>query len=298
MYSFVAILLLQRVKRSLCSEELNVAMQKLDDFVHNCGHGLDWPSLSKKWWCRSLALWLLVLLAFVVQQALEVWKTGGLALDESVVSPANLQILKASTSCLLFAVCSAVVMNAAYWEFTLMLGLGKTLDCWCADIMEDQDYITGIQSWNSLQALLKSVAREVTPSFIVLYLFGYAGFLVAVVGSISLLLDPNLDGATVALYEFALLPLIYLFFLSARLFAGGAGLSEKCQQIPAFVNQLSCAGLKEPDIDRQYLVRYISDSRAGFIVHGVTLSQTALLKQVHVLFALCSGVAGILIRHL
>ena len=43
---------------------------------------------------------------------------------------ARLRILKIVTSFVLFVVSSAVVMNGAYFQFNLLLGLGKTLDCW------------------------------------------------------------------------------------------------------------------------------------------------------------------------
>eukprot|EP00435_Cladocopium_sp_Y103_P066544 s28_g28.t2 len=228
LFSTVAILLLHLVKRSLCSADLNMALQKLDS-----------------WWLR---------------------------------------ILQAVASCLLFAISSAVVMNGAYVQFNLLLGLGKTLDCWCADIVETQNFISGIQSWNSLQALLKCVGREITPCFTSLNLLGYVGFFVALAGSFSLLLDDGLEVWKVFLYESSLLPLLYLFYLSARLFAQGASLSERCRQIPAFVNQLSMLS-DGADTDRQYLVRYISDSAAGFIVNGVTLSQSAFLRQMHFLAA-------------
>ena len=78
------------------------------------------------------------------------------------------------------------------------------------------------------------------------------GFFASLAGSFSLLLDDGMEAWKVALYEFSLLPLVYLFFLSASLFAKGAWLSEKCRQIPAFVNQLDGNGA---DSDRQYLVR-------------------------------------------
>lgn len=209
--------------------------------------------------------------------------------------PRWLCILQAIASCSLFAISSAVVMNGAYVQFNLLLDLGKTLDCWCADIVENQDFISGIQSWNSLQALLKCVGREITPCFISLNLLGYVGFFVAITGSFTLLLDDGLEVWMVLLYESSLLPLLYLFYLAARLFAQGASLSERCRQIPAFVNQLSMLS-DGADTDRQYLVRYISDSAAGFIVHGVTLSQSALLRQTHFLSAVCSGISGVLLR--
>ena len=221
---------------------------------------------------------------------LEVWVADGFV-DWSEC--ARLRILKIVTSFVLFVVSSAVVMNGAYFQFNLLLGLGKTLDCWCADMIESEEFISGIKSWNSMQALLKCIGREITPCFTALNLLGYVGFFASLAGSFSLLLDDGMEAWKVALYEFSLLPLVYLFFLSASQFAKGAWLSEKCRQIPAFVNQLHGNGA---DTDRQYLVRYISDSAAGFVIHGATLSQGVFLRQMHFLTAIVSAVTGILVR--
>lgn len=296
LFSTVALLLLHLVKRSLRSPDLNMALQQLDGFVQDCGRGLDWASVAKKHWCYFAFLWLLVLLAFTIQQFLE--EIAGNR--EGWYAPAPdgsrwLRIFQAFASCILFAISSAVVMNGAYIQFNLLLGLGKTLDCWCADITETQDFISGIQSWNSLQALLKCVGREITPCFTALFLLGYVGFFAALAGSFALLLDDGLDVWKTSIYEWSLLPLLYLFYLSTRLCAKGASLSERCRQIPAFVNQLNMFG-EGADTDRQYLVRYISDSAAGFIVNGVTLSQAAFLKQMHFLAAVFSGISGVLLR--
>ena len=158
LFSAVAVLLLQLVKRSLYSEDLNRAVQQLDDFVKDCGHGLNWSSVAQKYWCRFVCLWATLLVAFVIEQALEVWAADGFW-DWSV--GARVRVLKAVTSFVLFAVSSAVVMNGAYFQFNLLLGLGKTLDCWCSDLIESQDFTSGIESWNSIQALLKCVGREI-----------------------------------------------------------------------------------------------------------------------------------------
>ncbi|OLQ15529.1 hypothetical protein AK812_SmicGene161 [Symbiodinium microadriaticum] len=50
------------------------------------------------------------------------------------------------------------------------------------------------------------------------------------------------------------------------------------------------------DVHRQYLVRFITDSAAGFIVKGVTLTQAIFLRQVYFLGTLFSGLLGVLIR--
>eukprot|EP00438_Fugacium_kawagutii_P013869 Skav228409 [mRNA] locus=scaffold3824:293097:294914:- [translate_table: standard] len=286
------------MKRSLRSPDLNMAVRRLDLFVQNCGKGLDWGSSATRYWYRFRALWLVVVVAFLVQQVLEAWMAHAAAHADGLghdfeVSRNHFLNLKAIVGVLLFAVSSAVVMDGAYFQFNLLLGLGKTLDCWCADILQSPDFNSGRESWNALQALLKCIGREITPCFTALNLLGYVGFIAALAGSFTTLLLDDVEGAVLFLSKFALLPLVYLFYLSARLFAKGASLSEKCHQIPAFVNQLPGEGA---DTDRQYLVQYISASSAGFIVHGVSLSQSQFLKQMHFLTAVFSGFAGILLR--
>ena len=54
----------------------------------------------------------------------------------------------------------------------------------------------------------------------------------------------------------AAVPLVFLFALSMRLFSHGAGLTEKCRTIPAFVNQIPRE--EGIDLERQYLVDFIT----------------------------------------
>jgi len=63
-------------------------------------------------------------------------------------------------SVLVYMLSSGMIMAAAYSQSHLLLGLDKSLDCWCARLMADPDFELGVQSWNILQALLKSVGRE------------------------------------------------------------------------------------------------------------------------------------------
>ncbi|CAE7913445.1 unnamed protein product, partial [Symbiodinium necroappetens] len=85
------------------------------------------------------------------------------------------------------------------------------------------------------------------------------------------------------------IPILWLLLLSLRLCSAGADLTSKCQNIPAFVNQLQS---NEPlNEDRQYLVRYIDDSSAGFVIKDVKLTREIFLKEM-ILFA---GTASALI---
>lgn len=290
-FSTVAIFLLKLMTTLVHSEHLNVAMVRLDRYLRDCGQGLDWGSCAIEQWRCFVIMWSMLIGAFVTEQTLELYHAN--EVDHHWSVPMKLHIVKALVSIILLTVSSSVVMTGAYFQFNLLLGLAKTIDCWCSDIAETEDFMAGIRSWNTLQALLKSVGRELTPCFVALNTLGYVGFFAALAGSCSLLLDDHLDGWTLALSEFALLPTIYLFYLSARLFAEGALLSEKCHQVPAFVNQLPG---EDDDAQRQYLVRFVADSSTGFIVKGVMLTQSAFLKQVQLLTAIFSSFGGILLR--
>lgn len=104
-----------------------------------------------------------------------------------------MHVAREAVTIVLFAVSSWVAMNGAYFQFNLLLGLGKTLDCWCGDMLETQNFIGGISSWNSLQAMLKCVGREVTWCFTVLISLGYIGLFISLAASLSLFLEPDLD---------------------------------------------------------------------------------------------------------
>lgn len=88
-------------------------------------------------------------------------------------------------------------------------------------------------------------------------------------------------------------PLLFLSCLSLRLSAHGAALTEKCRAIPSFVNQIPG---KLIDQERQYLVRFIEDSSAGFFVRNVKLTQEMVMKQVYIVGALLSATFSALSR--
>ena len=92
---------------------------------------------------------------------------------------------------------------------------------------------------------------------------------------------------------FSSVPLLFLCTLSLRVSAHGAALTEKCRAIPSFVNQIPANDI---DHNRQYLVRFIQDSSAGFCIRDVKLTQEMFMKQVYVVGALLSATFSALSR--
>ena len=70
---------------------------------------------------------------------------------------------------------------------------------------------------------------------------------------------------------------------------------DSCEVAP-FINQLQSAD--KCDFTGQYLVRFIQDSHAGFIVCGVTVTMNGFLRQMATLTTLVSGLVGVLLRML
>ena len=79
-----------------------------------------------------------------------------------------------------------------------------------------------------------------------------------------------------------------------RICAAGADLTAKCHGIPAFVNQLA-AGVPL-SVERQYLVQFISDSSAGFVINDVKLTREFFMKEILVFAGISSGLVTILSR--
>lgn len=65
-------------------------------------------------------------------------------------------------------------------------------------------------------------------------------------------------------------------------------------EVAPFVNELECGSKR--DLERQYLVQFITDSRAGFIVSGIRVTLSGFLRQMATLGTLISGMVGVAIR--
>mmetsp|Transcript_40792 Transcript_40792/g.67446 ORF Transcript_40792/g.67446 Transcript_40792/m.67446 type:complete len:163 (-) Transcript_40792:296-784(-) len=155
------------------------------------------------------------------------------------------------------------------------------------------EFEEGVRTWNVLQALLKCVGRELAGSFLIFQGFGYLCFIFFLVSGIVLIFSNDFEALPLMMEVLSGVPLLFLSCLSLRLSAHGAALTEKCLAIPSFVNQIPS---KLIDQERQYLVRFIEDSSAGFFVRNVKLTQEMVMKQVYIVGALLSATFSALSR--
>eukprot|EP00434_Breviolum_minutum_P008612 symbB.v1.2.007597.t2/scaffold460.1/size201776/4 len=257
-FSAAAILSIRFIRRTVQSNDLHMALTKLDLFVSGVGCGLDWANMAKWEQYRARILWILLAIFFLGQQVVEqrdidlgVHDREVLeSVQESLPLARHLSYLSAVVKSITFLVSSGVVIKGAWFQCNLLAGLSKALDCWCGDMLEKADFTAGAFS--------------------------------------VLLFSETPDVHTLVSSSIAMLPLVFLFGISARLLGEGGSLTKKCEEIPAFVNQLGTGA----DAARLYLVQFINHSRTGFIVVGITLTNSLFLKQMATLATFMSSLTG------
>lgn len=183
-YGIAASLCVRHMTRALRSKNLKLATGRLHAFVAE--FKVDWREVSGQEGCKYLCMWLLVVLTIIVARCLGIWwllTSEDFSWAWTHVLPASLEIC----SLLVYALSSGLLTAAAYTQSYLLLGLDKSLDCWCSHLMAMPDFQEGVRSWNVLQALLKCVGRELAGSFLILQGFGYLCFIFFLVSGIVLI---------------------------------------------------------------------------------------------------------------
>ncbi|CAE7568003.1 unnamed protein product [Symbiodinium natans] len=164
---------LQLLGRANRSPDLELAITRLHSFVAD--FTLRWNDVSGKEWRKFLAGWLVLVVVFSATQGFEAWLLSRDLMAEDSLTQA-LSYAVAALSALSLCVSGGVVTLTGYMQSHVMIGLHKSLDCWCCDIANNQDFEAGVQNWNGMQALLKCVARELANSFLLLHTLAVVGF--------------------------------------------------------------------------------------------------------------------------
>eukprot|EP00913_Durusdinium_trenchii_P009599 g9019.t1 len=238
---------------ALTSEELHLAINRLHLFVAD--FHLDWSEVSGQESRKYCHAWLLLVFSQVIVQGLQYYI---LHTSLGVVDGAYLAFMVTGVvQVLVFAACSAIVMVAAYALSHLILGLDKTLDCWCCHIVNTPHFEFGVQSWNNMQALLKCVGRELASAFIMMQALSALGFMFLLANGVAYAFRIDVDLLPTLVEGLAALPLIFLF--------GALGKKE-------------------------------GNSSAGFFVRDVKLTQEMFVKQFILVGGILSGTFGALSR--
>ncbi|CAK9023094.1 unnamed protein product [Durusdinium trenchii] len=288
-YSVLATFCVFMLGNALRSSDLHLATTRLHIFVSD--FKIRWSEVSGQEWRKYLAAWCSMLLLFVATQALETNFVNHTANGDDMLFWAT---LNQAISVVSFSISSAVIFLSAYVQSHLLLGLDKSLDCWCCQIVNHMNFPVGVESWNAMQALLKCVGRELAGSFVALQGLASIGFMYFLVSGVTMAFRAEFQFMPFFIECLSSLPLPFLFLLGMRVCAHGADLTEKCRAMPAFVNQIPTNVLI--DVERQYLVRFIADSSPGFTVRDVKLTREVFFKQVYIFVGLVSGLISVLSR--
>ena len=292
-YTVLAIVSVTLLDQAWRSSHFEIAVARLQLLVEDFKKR--WRVASCREWRRYTAAWLVSLATFAATQVLQAW------MDDQEGTSAKQGIARhwvytmGALNLVSYGVSSAIVLQAAFIQTDLLLGLDKTLDCWCCQIVNhNMDFSLGAESWNAIQALLKSVARELASSFLALQILSGVGFVYFLAVGVTFVFRSEHRPLPLLVEVLSSLPLVWLFLLSLHVCAHGAELTEKCQGIPAFVNQILTRS--SLDADRQYLVRFIADSSAGFIVRDTKLTRELFMKQLFLFVGLLSALVSVLSR--
>lgn len=300
-FMMVAILFIKLIHACAHSKDLHMALNRIELFLHDCEMGLDWKTMSSRESLRAKILWIIGSISFISISIIEERNVALGLHDDEVTDPMYLPLahslshLSCVITCVSFLLSSAVVLKGAWFQCNLLNGLSKTLDCWCSDLLQEPDFASAVSSWNSMQAILKSVGRELGDCFLSLQIVGHLSLITALAGAFSVLFFSEQEVESQVLQVLPMIPLLVLFGLAARLLAEGGALTKKCEDVPAFVNQLGSFDAESARA-RQYLVQFITDSRPGFIVAGSMLTNGVFFKLMATLATLLSGAMGVILR--
>ncbi|CAE7588166.1 unnamed protein product, partial [Symbiodinium sp. CCMP2456] len=272
LYSGAAIGCTLFLRHALQTDELTLALGKLHLFVADLS--LEWSKVSGQEWRKNALTWLCIVFFFAASQVLEEFRP--MEISASADHPdaevlVSMRRALSGLSLIIFAISSGLVILGASVLSHILMGLDKSLDCWCCILLEEADFVVGVQSWNCLQALLKCIGRELGNAFVMAQALGAVGFVYFLASGVTNAFQKGFRIDMLIFEMVAALPLLFLFAVNMRVCAHGAALTEKCRQIPAFVNQIPSP---EPiDTERSYLVHFITDSSAGFFVKDARLTR-------------------------
>ena len=293
-YALIALILLRLLRRLLDSKELQLAMGALNTFMDDAeGHMHRRTAARRRSRCM-IALWLGFNVASLSQMVAEICPHH----EDLSNSPAEnyfIFLLFSSMKVASMLLSSGIITQIVYLLSDLLCGLQTALDCWSAKMLVERDFAEGVTSWNLLQAMLKSMGSEVSLVFSALYFSGNVTFLQNITSIVMIIIDLEHPDAVAVAHSRIALGSLLLPCLAAYLLYAGAAVTQQCYLIPAFVNQIPGGVFDE---QRDYLVRFIQNSSAGFMVHGVRLTQELLLKQTQLYVLGLSSLMSILIKSL
>lgn len=212
--------------------------------------------LAKQQLAITLVLWIVVVVARV------------LVASEFLRSTSTWNILHF----LSFAVSSLIIFAISFVVLFSCRGMMCAVDSYCVHVVAAGNLVDGAPRWNSVQAILRKSAAALHSVLCVLQVTSFLVFMISCVYVYQNAVDYSVD-------VYPLLPAVLLLVGILRILFTAAEVTERCGRIPSLVN----ASLFGPDtnVERHYLVQYISSSAAGFYMFQVRITSQMTMKFAH-----------------
>jgi len=164
-----------------------------------------------------------------------------------------------------FAITTNIFASLLFGILHICRGLLLSLDNFCTEFVASQDCDASVHDWNVLQAMLRQVCHTVAPCYMML-----------LTGATVALLMPIIQQTSLWAMIPGSLALLTIFWVST--FIGEV--TSKCDRVSVFVNMNESN--ENLDGRRQYLVTYITNSRAGFYMFDVRITAEMVVKSAYV----------------
>eukprot|EP00930_Biecheleria_cincta_P029909 TRINITY_DN2074_c0_g1_i1.p1 TRINITY_DN2074_c0_g1~~TRINITY_DN2074_c0_g1_i1.p1 ORF type:complete len:627 (+),score=108.15 TRINITY_DN2074_c0_g1_i1:52-1932(+) len=259
----------------------------------------DWIEASRKkqhvlvWW------WIAVLLLVVVVEMMIAYHavvfTGLLSFE---IHEAAIWIGCEVTSLLTFVASSALLLSASAIQCHIIAALNVFVDEWSCELCENRDFFDSVLKWNTVQALIRRAGTSIENVFATIQVWAALGLGVVAIRIIIFASQstPSWEGLTDfknILDLCTTLPLLMLAILAGHLLLQCSYITEKCIILPPIANQIMTEAF---DVDRSYLVDYLSNSAAGIYVKGVKLDMLMVTNIAYFLCVTISAFFGIAMR--
>jgi len=233
-------------------------------------HGLMMPSIEKtgfhsEWRGQSCVDAVLALMLWVFAMVSRCYASGVFSGEGEVVYPCA------------FAVCSGALMALCLCTFHVCNCLTATIHVFSSKARNDCESFHELsvlqiaslaKEWNVIQATIRKSSGAIGHLM--------AWLQCAVVSTLVLWAIDGLSGRQ-AIKD--MVPLVLLLALLLLAFIRAAAVTDTCTKVPAFINaHVSDTAL---DFQCQYMVRYITDSAAGFYIFDVQVTTAMVLKMVY-----------------
>jgi len=154
------------------------------------------------------------------------------------------------------------------------------------------DYPKGIDSWNTLVSLIQSVSVVIGSCFLAVQTSGAIALLCYAARVLKLVIAVRSSGLTFQ-HMIVLLDVSSLILLAAGPFAHlvkAANVTSSCSRVPQIVNSSHVTLANAVNFERQHLVSFMANSKAGFSINGTQLNANFLMNYCYIGGAIVCGI--------